>query len=254
MGTAIIVVIVVVVIAALAFLVPASPLRARARRERLRRRFGPEYERIAAEKGDAGEADRELVELEHEHAGLELRTLPEAEVSRHRQAWTEIQVRFVDDPRDAARWAEREIGDVLTELGYPDADRDRQLALASVEHAQPVSGYRDAHRLVYAGGGATAPGLDEAAGTNADIVSVPDPDSNAGLGVEPDAAEDMDMDKGADTTGVATPVTANGSAVSDADTESLRQALLRYRAVFEELVGGTTEPAPAQRNGKAAQT
>jgi hypothetical protein len=237
MGIAIIVILLILVVVALAVTLPASPLRARARRQRLRRRFGPEYERIAAETGDAGEADRELVELEHVHAGLELRTLPEDEVSRHRQAWTEIQVRFVDDPRDAARLAEREIGDVLTELGYPDEDRDRQLALASVEHAQPVSGYRDARRLVYAGGNGAAAGADEGADTNDSV------------------------------TGNATRAAGNGSAVSDADTavnavdtdtdadtESLRQALLRYRSVFEDLVGGTTNPAPTQQNGKVAQT
>jgi hypothetical protein len=146
MSAAIVAVIVVVVVLVVAAAVLFPQTGGPARRARLRRRYGPEYDRLA-ERGDSRAAERELAERERARREVELRQLGEPEQAQLRRAWSSIQEHFVDDPRDAARQADRVIGRVLAELGYPDGDADRQLALASVDHPRAVFQYRKAHEL-----------------------------------------------------------------------------------------------------------
>ena len=141
---AVIVVVIVLVVAGVA-LVPQTG--GPTRRARLRRRYGPEYDRLAAERGDSRAAERELAEREQARRALKLRELGEPERAQLRQAWGSIQEHFVDDPRDAAEQADLVIGRVLAELGYPRGDADRQLALASVDHPRAVYEYRKAHEM-----------------------------------------------------------------------------------------------------------
>jgi len=141
---AVIVVVVVLVVAA-AVLFP----QAGGRRARLRRKYG-EYDRLA-ERGDARAAEQELEEREQARRELKLRRLAEPEQARLKQAWSSVEEHFVDDPRQAAEQADQMIGRVLTELGYPEGDTDRQLALASVDHPQAVFAYRTAHELAGSG-------------------------------------------------------------------------------------------------------
>lgn len=140
---AVIVVVVVLVVAAAVLFPQAGP----GRRARLRRRYGPEYDRLAAERGDPRAAERELAEREQAHRELKLRPLGEPEQARLRQTWASIQEQFVDNPHEAAQQADQVIGRVLSDLGYPQGDTDRQLALASVDHPRAVYEYRQAHEL-----------------------------------------------------------------------------------------------------------
>lgn len=137
--------VVIVVIAAIAALVMRSGL---GRQSRLRRKYGPEYDRLAAERGDPRAAEQELAAREKEHRTLELHPLDAPERQRYSQAWSDVQVRFIDDPRAAARQADGLISAVLGEIGYPAQDRGRQLDLASVDHPRGLSEYRIGHDLL----------------------------------------------------------------------------------------------------------
>jgi hypothetical protein len=114
----------------------------------LRRRFGPEYDLLAQRRGDTKAVEQELTERVRAHDALTLRPLTPDERERYVRAWTGAQERFIDDPRGAARQAEQVVVALLTAIGYPSEDRDRQLALASVDHAYALSDYRQACDLV----------------------------------------------------------------------------------------------------------
>jgi FtsZ-interacting cell division protein ZipA len=202
-GTAIgvIIAVAVVVIAAIVVLGMRS---GRGSQSRLRRKYGPEFDRLAAERGDPRAAEHELVEREKEHRTLNLHPLDVPERQRYSQAWSDIQARFLDDPRAAARQADQIIADVLGEIGYPAQDRDRQLALASVDHPRGLSEYRIGHDLA---------------------------EGHAG---SPQAA-----DPGAvDTTNTAT----TSDTADTSDTETMRQALLHFQTFFDELLSDAHQP------------
>src|SRR3954471_13162655 len=64
----------------------------RAKRERaLRERFGPEYDRLLQEHGDAGRVAQELESRAQRVRKLHIKELPEAERRRFAQAWQRTQ-------------------------------------------------------------------------------------------------------------------------------------------------------------------
>jgi hypothetical protein len=129
-------------------------------RERLRRTYGREYDRLLARNGeDHAAVGRELEQRERERRALTIKPLGPADRSRLGAAWQSAQAGFVDDPGTAARRAEQLVGDALASLGYPAGDPERQLALASVDHAQSLSEFRDGHELLVRSQSG-APGVD----------------------------------------------------------------------------------------------
>lgn len=148
----------------------------RARSERLRRRFGPEYERVARARGDRTEAERELARREERVKKFHLEELPPGARDRYAEEWRGVQARFVDRPKEALAQADALIANVMRDRGYPLADFEQRAADLSPDHAGAVGDYRAAHAVA--------------------------------LRSERDTAE----------------------------TEDLRQAMLHYRAIFEELV------------------
>jgi hypothetical protein len=118
-----------------------------ARSRRLRSRFGPEYDRRMAEADNRREAERELAEREKRHARLDLRPISDEAKARHTARWTEVQERFVDEPREAVVDADELVHTVMRERGYPMEGFDQQAADLSVEHAGAVSNYRDGHEI-----------------------------------------------------------------------------------------------------------
>ncbi len=158
-----------------------------ATRSSLRRQFGPEYDRLVAERGGRAEAERELRDRRRRHAALSLRTLDDEARARYANRWAEIQARFLDEPEAAVADADALVGDLLTERGYPESDVDERVALLSVEHAGRLDDYRNA-------------------------------------------------------TGVA--------AADKATTEQLRQAIVHYRTVISDLIGGE----PMQLAGDPSET
>jgi hypothetical protein len=164
--TALIILAVVVVLVAIGFFFFWQ----RRRTQNLQQQFGPEYKRTVDQYGDQRKAEAELVAREKRVRKLEIRALAPAEQSRFTEAWQTTQARFVDEPSQAVRDADRLV---------KEADFEQRAADVSVDHPNVVINYRAAH--------------DIAARNNS----------------------------------------------GNATTEDLRQALVHYRSLFEELLEPT---------------
>lgn len=136
----IVAVIVIVAVAAVFF-----ALRRR-RTEALRRRFGPEYERIARERGPQ-RADAILAERERRVEKFPLRRLAADERERFISEWRTIQAHFVDDPAGAVTDADLLVGRLMGARGYPVGDFEQRAADISVDHPRVVENYRAAHEI-----------------------------------------------------------------------------------------------------------
>jgi FtsZ-interacting cell division protein ZipA len=167
----------VVILIVLALLVVLALVAGRQRRSRrLRGRFGPEYDRTVAQAGDRREAEAELEERTARRQRLDIVPLDPADRARYLEAWRQTQARFVDEPAEATREADRLITAVMRDRGYPVDDFEQRAADVSVDHPQVVDDYRAAQAIA--------------------------------------AANER----------------------SEASTEDLRQALVHYRSLFEELL------------------
>lgn len=138
----IVIVIVVVVVAVVAALAVRT-----VRRRQLRERFGDEYQRVVDEKGGRSAAEAELRRREKLHASLELRDLSDADRARFREGWVAVQTLFVDDPVSAVRDGDRLVTELVAARGYPVSDYEDRLSQLSVEHANVLNHYRDAHEI-----------------------------------------------------------------------------------------------------------
>lgn len=139
------VVVTVIIVLVLAALVAVALVASR--RRSLRQRFGPEYDRVVAERDSRTAAERELRERERRHAQLELTPLSPESRARYAAAWEELQVRFVDSPAETVGDADELVGRLIAERGYPTGDFSEQIAHLSVEHARTLTHYRDAHEI-----------------------------------------------------------------------------------------------------------
>jgi hypothetical protein len=117
------------------------------RRRALRERFGPEYERLVAEYGDAARAEAELESRARRVRKLSIKELSAAECEAFGRAWKETQERFVDTPELAVRSAHELVERVMRARGYPVDDFEQRIADLSVDHAGVVQHYRAAHAL-----------------------------------------------------------------------------------------------------------
>ncbi|WP_242910099.1 hypothetical protein [Actinomadura terrae] len=167
----VIVVVAVLVIAAAAYLAWTW-----SRTRRLRRRFGPEYDRAVEAHGGRAAAERELMSRERAHQDLELHDLAPERREQYKHQWIRVQERFVDAPQEAVEQADRLVTVVLGERGYPTRGFDEQAAHLSVDHARTLDHYRRGREI---------------------------------------------------------SVRAQGR---DATTEDLRQAMVHYRALFDDLL------------------
>jgi hypothetical protein len=139
--TIVLIVVVLVILAAIVYGVQSG------RRKRLQSTFGPEYDRAVADTGNRTEAEKELREREKRHAGLELTPLSPDSQAKYAAAWEEVQIQFVDNPSEAVTTADDLVTRLIAERGYPTHDYDDRLADLSVEHANTLQHYRDAHEL-----------------------------------------------------------------------------------------------------------
>jgi FtsZ-interacting cell division protein ZipA len=167
----------VAILIVIALLVVLALFAGRQRRSRnLQQRFGPEYDRTVAETGDRKEAETRLQERTERRQRLDIVPLDPADRDRYVEAWRQTQARFVDEPAEATREADRLITDVMRKRGYPIDDFEQRAADISVDHPQVVDDYRAAQAIA--------------------------------------AANER----------------------GEASTEDLRQALVHYRSLFEELL------------------
>lgn len=140
-------VIAAMVVVAVMVLVVALAVGRRRRTERLKARFGPEYERTVTAAGGQGAAERELAERERRHGELDIVPLTPAALDAHNDRWRTVQTGFVDDPSRALGDADLLVTVVMRERGYPVDDFDRRAADISVEHPGIVENYRAAHAI-----------------------------------------------------------------------------------------------------------
>ena len=136
-----------VVIAVALLVVVTRSMNRRKRTERLKKHFGPEYERAVGEAGDQGAAEKELVARERKRQKLDIVALSPESRAKYAEHWHTVQTAFVDDPSRAVGDADRLVTEVMRERGYPIDDFDQRAADISVDHPNVVEHYRAAHVL-----------------------------------------------------------------------------------------------------------
>ena len=216
MSTAIVIILVVVVV--LAALAVAG--RMRMRRRHLQRQFGPEYERAVRSTGSRREAEQDLAERERRHNEMPLRALPADARDRYAGQWLDVQELFVDDPVRAVGAADRLIVDVMTARGY-ETD-----AYQPTDAAPPDGSAPTADRAT------TDPDTTDRATTDR---AVPDPDTADGYQRQ---LADLSVQHAQRLPDYRAAHEISGrAAAGTASTEDLRQAMVHYRSLFEELLG-----------------
>jgi len=138
----VIVIVALIVVAA----VVAAAMRTRRSRE-LQERFGPEYDRVAADAPSRRQAEAELREREKRREELDIRPLDPHDRDRYRARWQDLQARFVDDPPGSVAEADVLIQEVMRARGYPVDDFDTRSADLSVDHPDVVEHYRAGHGI-----------------------------------------------------------------------------------------------------------
>ena len=115
--------------------------------ERLRRRFGPEYDRVVAEHGSQAAGEKALEEREKRWAKLIIRPLPAGDREHFAEAWRTVQARFVDAPGESVTQADQLLEQLMAQRGYPVGDFEQQATDLSVDHPHVVQNYRAAREL-----------------------------------------------------------------------------------------------------------
>ena len=134
----------IVLIAAAVIVVVAALAYEQGRSVALKRRFGPEYERVLSEHGNRRAAEAGLRAAVRRRAGLEVRLLTPEERDRYQARWHAAQTAFVDGPARSLAEADTLVTRVLRERGYPVDDFDERDAMLAVDHPARVADYRSA--------------------------------------------------------------------------------------------------------------
>lgn len=135
-------VIVVIAVVAIAFFAVRKQ-----RSEKLRARFGPEYDRVLQQEGNARKAEGVLEFRERRREKFRIRPLSEADKSSFTVRWNEVQSQFVDDPRGAVTVADSLVTEVMQARGYPIGEFEQRAADISVDYPSVVENYRAAHGI-----------------------------------------------------------------------------------------------------------
>ena len=114
----------------------------------LKEHFGPEYDRVAQEQGDARHAEAVLSQREKRVEKLSIHPLPGFQREGYLQEWMAVQKRFVDDPSAAVTEADSLVTAVMTARGYPMSDFEQRAADISVNYPTVVHNYRSAREIV----------------------------------------------------------------------------------------------------------
>jgi len=114
--TQLLVVIVVIAVIAVAGILFFARKR---RSQKLRERFGPEYDRVVKQEGEPRKAEGVLEFREQRREKFKIRPLSATARSSFAVRWKEVQSGFVDDPRAAVTVAESLVSEVMQARGYP---------------------------------------------------------------------------------------------------------------------------------------
>ncbi len=117
------------------------------RTDRLRRQFGPEYDRTLSEQANRRRAEAELEARARRVEILHIRELDPKDRARFAEAWRSVQARFAEDPKGAVAKADRLVGEVMQARGYPVGTFEQCAADISVHHPRVVEEYRRAHEI-----------------------------------------------------------------------------------------------------------
>lgn len=140
--------IVIIVIAVLVVIGIALFVMRRREGERLKDRFGPEYDRqVEAAGGSEAKAQAELLKREKRVEKLDIRPLAPEQQNAFAADWQQVQARFVDDPERSIALADALLAEVMKARGYPVQDFEQRAADISVEHPALVENYRAAHEI-----------------------------------------------------------------------------------------------------------
>ena len=138
----VIAVVAIVTLVVLALIVNAFNRR---RTQKLRAQFGPEYERTVAVVGGRTAAEARLAERSERVHKLKIRSLNSVEREAYLKEWGRVQALFVDAPAVAVVEADRLLGDLMTQCGFPVGDFEQRAADVSVDHPIVTQNYRAAH-------------------------------------------------------------------------------------------------------------
>lgn len=140
-----ILVVAIVVIIALVVVWYASR---RSHTEKLKKKYGSEYDYTLEKEGDARKAEEALEEREKRVQDLQIHPLDENSRDRYNAEWVEIQSRFVDDPKGVVDEANRLITEVMVARGFPVADFEQRAEDLSVFYPDFVPNYRHANTII----------------------------------------------------------------------------------------------------------
>ena len=144
----------VVVIVALIILIAIAFGTSRKRRSaRLRRRFGPEYDRVMQQEGDRRRAEGVLEFRQSRTKKYRVHGLSPRDRNNFMARWNEVQKRFVDDPQGAVIVADNLVTDVMQARGYEMGEFEQRADDLSVDYPVMVDNYRAAHAIVSRHGG-----------------------------------------------------------------------------------------------------
>jgi hypothetical protein len=142
-------IIIAIVVGIVVLVVIVALLVERKRRSaRLRQQFGPEYERVLSQHGDARHAEAVLAQRERRVDKLAIRHLTATDRERYAEDWANVQRRFVDDPSMAVNEADTLVTAVMAARGYPMSDFEQRAADVSVHYPRVVQNYRSARMIV----------------------------------------------------------------------------------------------------------
>jgi hypothetical protein len=136
-----VVIIAIIAVAGIAYVVKKQ------RTQRLKTRFGPEYQRVLQETGSTTQAEAKLEKLAKRVERFHIRPLAPESRADFVANWQKIQSRFVEDPKGALTEADKLIQELMTARGYPVTDFEQRAADISVDHALVVEHYRAGHDI-----------------------------------------------------------------------------------------------------------
>jgi hypothetical protein len=139
--------ILVIVLIAVALGVIAWLVTQKQRSLKLRRRFGPEYDRVVNEFGGKAKAEAELKRREDRVDRLNITPLTPADAARFSQSWSALQTRFIDSPKGVVAEADLLVRELMAKRGYPMGDFELRAADISVDHPGVVKNYRAAQAI-----------------------------------------------------------------------------------------------------------
>lgn len=132
------------------------------RSAKLKKRFGPEYDRAVDSADDKHDAESHLSDVARRREKLDIAPLPETSRREYASQWESVQRQFVEEPRSAVAAADDLIVSVMAERGYPVEQFDERADLVSADYPEVVSDYREAHAVRKMGADATTEDLRQA--------------------------------------------------------------------------------------------